>query len=107
MQDKHPAAPFDRRPRLTPVSTPLYVTDVDILAILKSFAPGALGGIDGLHPQHLLNLLESSSTSGALPGVVSEFVNLVSSGGVPETIRQYFFGSRLFALLKLGGGLGL
>ena len=84
-------APFDRRLPPIPIGTPLHVKDVDIPSSLKSFAPGASGGIDGLCCQHLLELLGSSSKSGALLGVLSELVNLDLAGGVPETIRLYLW----------------
>jgi len=39
------------------------------------------------------------------PLILTSFVNLVLRGGVPLPVRAHFFGARLFALSKPGGGL--
>jgi len=49
-------------------------------------------------------MLEGAATS-ALGETILEFVNLLLAGGVPEAVRPGFFGGRLFALSKPGGGL--
>ena len=104
MQKKHPTRPPDRRKPPTVLALPPLVTSEDVLRAIKSFPLGSSGGIDGLRPQHLLDLLDKVVSS-TLAETMLDFVNLVLSGGVPLSIRSIFFGGRLFSLSKPGGGL--
>jgi len=101
---KHPAAPADRRPPPAVTAQPLQVTGTQVYQGMRSFAPGSAGGPDGLRPQHLMDLL-GGGEEGDLLLQLTRFVNLVLAGGVPNLLREHFFGGRLFTLAKPGGGL--
>src|SRR5882757_9870903 len=49
--------------------------------------------------------LVGEGRGGALFPSLTKFVNLVLGGGMPLPVRLHFFGARLFALSKPGGGL--
>ena len=85
------------------VGAPLLVTEALVKDAVKSFTPGSAGGRDGLKPQHLKELLFHPSSD--LSVTLTAFVNLVLSGGVPVSIRPYFFGASLIPFVKKGGGI--
>ena len=70
---------------------------------VRSFTPGSAGGIDGLKPQHLKDLLFLQGSS--LEDSLTAFVNLVLAGGVPGPVRPSFFGATLIPFTKKGGGI--
>ena len=72
---------------------------------ILSFPPGSSGGSDGLTPQHLKDLITSEGTSGNLLAAITSLVNILMDGTIPTEIRPFFFGGRLIALLKKGGGI--
>jgi len=47
------------------------------------------GGVDGLRPQHLSDMIDRSSP-GSLGKTLVEFTNMVLAGGVPEEVRPVF-----------------
>jgi len=75
-----------------------------VLTALNSFPPGSFGGMDGLHPQHILKMVDWTER-GELGAALVEFVNLILADGVSSSVRSVFFEGRLFALSKPGGGL--
>ena len=80
----HPALLIEgQRPvRLFLLPIRLLIGLVEVLAVLKSFFPGSSGGVDGLCPQHVIDMTEWSSP-GSLEGALVDFVNMVLAGGVP------------------------
>jgi len=60
--------------------------------------------VDGLRPQHIRDMLDILSAESLL-SVVTDFVNLTLSGGLPLAVGPAFFGGRLHALAKKDGGL--
>lgn len=73
---------------------------------ILSFPTGSAGGPDGLRPQRLKDLLHAPS--GSVPSFLSTlaaFVSLVTNGKTPAEIRPLFFGARLTAISKKGGGV--
>ena len=84
--------------------TSSYVNSDDVIRAVRSFAPGSAGGQDGLRPQHLVDLTDRRLT-GSLVEALTEFVNIVLAGGVPEEVRAVFFGASLFAFKKKDGGI--
>ena len=76
--------------------------------IRSTFAPGsAIGGTDGLRPQHLKDMIHPKANGGVqvLLAALSRFVSLVIHGRVPDFARHLFFGARLTALSKEDGGV--
>lgn len=101
---KHPPAPADRRPAPSARSDPCSCSVQQVLAALRSFHPGSSSGFDGLSPQHLQDMVQMSGPEG-LPTALTNFMNLVLSGGVPQPVRHVFFGANLHALRKKDGGI--
>ena len=122
MQKLHPDAETasilrDKRPSKAPSSssavtssptTPQYHTDEsEVLQAIRSFPNGSGGGLDGLKPQHLKDLVGSGGREheSRLLKSLTHFVNLVLDGCVPQEIRSIFFGASLCALRKKYGGV--
>ena len=54
----HPPSPLDMRPPPTePVSQTSSVSEEEVMVDLKSFRPSSAGGVDGLRPGHLKDLV--------------------------------------------------
>jgi len=68
------------------VKVPCFFSIPQVLAALKSFAPGSAAGIDGRQPQHIKDTVQMSSPEG-LPAALANFLSMVLSGGVPLPIR--------------------
>ena len=100
----HPTGPSDRRPFPLVASSPFQTEVPELLKAIRSFRPGSAGGVDGLLPQHIQDMLQSS-IPGTLDQSLTSFVNMVLSGGVPESVRPVFFGGKLHAIRKPNDGL--
>lgn len=100
---KHPVKTIELSERYHLESTTKFVQEA-----IQSFPQGSSGGIDGLLPQHLkdifLNVDQSTDKQSRLQSITN-FINLVLSGNVPEIIRPIFFAARLIALNKKDGGV--
>ena len=107
LQDKHPAAPLDRRPAAQPSlpSVHLSFEEATVRKAIFSFPAGSSGGPDGLSPQHLKDLVVAEGVSSGLLTALTALVNILTEGQIPEEIRPFFFGGRLVALDKKGGGI--
>ena len=121
----HPSAPLDRRATPDPNTStaPLQATPQAVLAAITSFPHGSAGGPDGLRPQHLKDLLDGvgvvnvgtvsgdGGTSGSAPRptvnplleAITDLVNLMLSGEVPQFARATLFGGPITAIAKDGG----
>ena len=88
----------------------MSVTKNEVRQSIDSFPSGSSGGIDGLTPQHLkemfLNVNESEIKESNLQSL-TDFLNLVLSGEIPQEIKPIFFSARLIALNKKDGGVKL
>ncbi len=115
LRDKHPtrsitaaSAWFSTSVSVTDVnaSVPLSVTNEDVVAAIRSFPNGSAGGIDGLRPQHLKEMISSQCANGLqLINCLTSFCNVVLDGKIPPAIQPVFCGASLFALSKKTGGI--
>ena len=81
------------------------VTDPDLIRkALSSFSPTSGAGPSRLRPSHLQEALRHSSGDQTLR-LISEVIQLMLHGEVPEDIRQWICGASLMALRKLNGSL--
>lgn len=82
------------------------MTEEEIVQAIPSFLNGSAGEPDGLHPQHLKNLISVSVESGGkeLLWALMSFVNLVLNGRAPS-VCPVLFGATLIPLGKKGGGI--
>lgn len=108
LRAKHPPAPHDRSTTLPDVHDsfyyPLQVSDEDVLKCLKTFPAGSSGGPDGLTPQHLKDIV-CGTFDPELMSTLTDFINIILTGDIPSAVRRIFFGGRLIALQKKGGGI--
>ena len=104
---KHPRA--ENLPQYTENDTvaPLEIQEPGIAAAVKTFPAGSAGGLDGLRPQHLKDMIgaQTGTTGQRLLTLLTEFTNLCLSGRVPMTVRPVFCGAKLCALSKKDGGI--
>ena len=108
LKSKHPCAPSDRRTPVSPDESVLQVsfTESSVRRAIRpiSFPAGSSGGVDGLTPQHLKDMITIQGQASHLLTAVTTLVNLIATNGVPESIKPIFFGGRLIALKKKDGG---
>ena len=106
--EKHPQQSQPHNRIAESIVTHFHAGSSDTLQVLKTFPKGSSGGIDGLTPQHLLdmfvNVLECSQKSKNLETLTS-FINFIFSTQLPSTVNSLFFSARLIALAKPDGGI--
>ena len=105
---KHPPAPLDLRPPPTePVTKTSYVSEEEVMVTLKSFCHSSAGGVDGLRPGHLKDLV-APQTAEAGRRLMKALANLCSKlllGQIPQHARYLLFAANLMALRKKDGGI--
>ena len=103
--DKYPQAPEDRKsfkdPKESSNFTPFQASS-DVSKALRSFPLGSSGGPDGVTPQHLRDLINNNADVMLLQ-TLTDFVNLLLSGSIPNDVKDIIFGGRLIALHKSSG----
>ena len=108
LQEKHPSPhPQSSFPLPHTQSPPPVMTITDVIKAVFSFPTGSASGPDGLRPQHLKDLVTHSLSEGSDSFLVSltEFINLIIQGKVPQRARPFFFGATLTGLSKKDGGV--
>ena len=109
LRQKHPPKASGCTPAAPPVpAPPQYQADeAQVLKAVRSFPNGSGGGLDGLKPQHLKDLIGDTSREHekSLLRSLTLFINLVLEGGVPGEIRPIFLGASLCALRKKDDGV--
>ena len=86
---------------------PPDVTVEEVLAAVQSFPNGSAGGIDGLRPQHLKDMLNQSigAAHSSLAEALAKLMTVMIHGKAPEGICDIFYGASLTALKKKDGGI--
>ena len=102
---KHPPSPADLAlpdPPGEDEALPAVAGEGDIRNALSSFRPGSAGGPDGLRPGHLLALVSRKAAEAGvrLMSSLTEFVNLLLRGEVPEFAKSIIYGANLSGLEK-------
>ena len=84
-----------------------FVTDFDLYKAIMSFPNGSAAGPDKIVPQIFKDLVSKSNGSAGLNFLKSltKLINLIGDGKLPESLRPFFFGAKLIALIKIDGGL--
>ncbi|GAU89490.1 hypothetical protein RvY_02037 [Ramazzottius varieornatus] len=79
----------------------------EILAAVKRFPNGSAGGVDGLRPQHLKDMLSGAPNGAtvALAEALAELITLMHLGRIPDAVCGVPYGATLTALKKEDGGL--
>ena len=106
---KHPPANADASfPEKFPISPEFpHVNEGEIWTAIMSFPNGSAGGLDGLKPQHLKDLINPAGAEAAskLCLTLAKFAGFVLRTAIPESMRRIFFGASLTALRKPDGGI--
>jgi len=109
LRSKHPKAEHDLTiPQVDEAIVLLAeVTDQEVIAAIKSFPKGSAGGIDGLRPQHLKDLIGGlkDESSNRLIKALTSLMTLLLKGDVPSDICPILYGATLTALKKKCGGI--
>lgn len=80
---------------------PISVSPGQVAKAILSFPAGLAGGPDGLHTQHLKDLLIAPHwVCPLLSFFITTFISLVLNGETPVEIYHLFFGARLTAINK-------
>ena len=109
MRDKHPGArraEEQQQGDLRPVD-PAGAVQVgidDVLKAIRSFPKGSAPGTNGLRPQHLIDAM-CHGTRHELLRQITNVVNKLLQGQVPNDIKPWLCGARLAALPKPQGDL--
>ena len=95
---KRPPSTLDLRPPPTePLSQTSYVSEQEGMVALKSFRPSSAGGVDGLRPGHLKDLV-APQTAEAERRLLKALANLCSKllqCQIPKHARDLLFGRRM------------
>jgi hypothetical protein len=104
---KHPRAVAPLQLTATNIIEPLKLLEPVIAGAIKSFPAGSAGGLDGLRPQHLKDMIggQTGMMGQRLLTLLTEFANICLCGRVPAVVRPVFCGASLCALSKKDGGI--
>ena len=83
----------------------LSVNDSEVRKAILSFVSGSSGGIDGLRPQHIRDMLLCQESGAVFRSALTYFVNTVLAGRCPTEVPTVFFGGRLLALNEKTEGI--
>jgi len=72
----------------------------EVQKAVLSFPAGSAGGLDGLRPQHVRDMMLCHESGAEFLIALTDFVNLVIDGRCPADVAPVFFGPRLLALNK-------
>ena len=102
---KHPSEPEDSVTPIIPAEK-IAVT-ANEKKIIRSFSGGCCGGIDGLRPAHLLDLVAVSTAEAGLHlrRSITNLTNKILRGDVSDYAVKLLFSSNLTALKKKDGGI--
>ena len=105
---RHPSEPEDSVTPIIPVEN-IAVTadDKKIIRSLRSFSGGCCGGIDGLRPAHLLDLVAVSTAEAGLHlrRSITNLTNKILRGDISDYAVKLLFLSNLTALRKKDGSI--
>ena len=105
---KHPSEPEDSVTPIVPAENIAVTADEKkIIRSLRSFSGGCCGGIDGLRPAHLLDLVAVSTAEAGLHlrRSITNLTNKILRGDVSDYAVKLLFSSNLTALKKKDGGI--
>ena len=105
---RHPSEPEDSVTPIVPAENIAVTADENkIIRSLRSFCGGCCGGIDGLRPAHLLDLVAVSTaeTGLHLRRSIANLTNKILRWDVSDYAVKLLFSSNLTALKKKDGGI--
>ncbi|CAK1589334.1 unnamed protein product [Parnassius mnemosyne] len=109
LRQKHPSVKPSQGLPLPPKTSmqPLQISEKDTLEAIMSFSNGSAGGIDGITPQHLKDLVSASAgdAGGVLLKDITKLCNFMLSGNVNPNFIPFLYGARLCAFKKKDNGI--
>ena len=108
LQSKHPPAPSNIEIIPIPTNIPSMTTSSqDIREAIRSFSGSSGGGVDGLRPIHLQDLISNQTAEAGNRLILSltSLVNTFLNGQISDFARILFFSANLTALRKKDGGI--
>ena len=107
---KHPTASsqsFSPVPLSNLTTSPFQTCEEDVLKAIFSFPSGSAGGIDGLRPQYLKDMVGSQTGAAGCKLVKSltELANTMLRGAILLALCPVLYGANLCALRKKDGGI--
>ncbi|KAJ0183176.1 hypothetical protein K1T71_001152 [Dendrolimus kikuchii] len=107
LEEKHPHSDAALGSSLVCLEESLVAAPKSVFTSVMSFRSGSAGGLDGLTPQHLKDLLGGSTgTAGeTLLKDITDLINLMLSGAVNNDVVPTLYGANLCALNKKDGGI--
>ena len=87
--------------------SPLCVTPESVLTAIKSFAESSSGGVDGLRPGHIRDLvsMDANEPGYRLLNYISRLANHILNGNLSYSSLDTLFASSFTALRKKDGGI--
>ena len=109
LKEKHPSAPENLSLPDKPDGSvvPAVATEEDVRKAIMSFRAGASGGPDGLRPGHLRSLVAhgSGEAGSRLLSTLTDLVNVMVRGEVPQFAVPVLYGVNECAIRKKDGGI--
>ncbi|XP_029654873.1 uncharacterized protein LOC115228431 [Octopus sinensis] len=108
LKTKHPNPPDDQRPLIAHSDLPnSHASKEEVLDAINSLATGSCGGIDGLRPGHVKDMLSNHTCEAGqrLLSSLTALTNRILNAEIPEHARDLFFAANLTALRKKEGGI--
>ena len=108
LQLKHPPAPSNIEIIPIPTDIPSMTTSSqDIQEAMRSFSGSSGGGVDGLRPIHLQDLISKQTAEAGNRLILSltSLVNTFLNGQISDFARILFFSTNLTVLRKKDGGI--
>ena len=110
LKEKHPAAPTDFTAPTNPdqiESSQLSVDEDTVLSSVKSMRPGSSGGLDGIRPVMIQQMLSKDTAENGLRllSSLTKLVNHMLSTQLPNYVSSSVFGASLCPFSKEGGGV--
>lgn len=109
LKEKHPSPtrPLNIPDKPNNAASHFQPSEDDVLKSISSFYNGSSGGIDGIRPQHLKDLISGTNGEAGfkLLKSITLLTNLMFSGKVLSSICRIIYGARLCALTKKDGGI--
>lgn len=107
LKEKHPDETVQPDTEFRPNSEPFETSADEVINSIKHFPISSSGGIDGLRPRHLKDLISFScgDASKRLISAVSKLVNVIRAGTICSKLCPVFYGAALIALAKQNGDI--
>lgn len=107
IREKHPDEVVEPDTEIGPSIESFETSSDDVINSIKHFPISSSGGIDGLRPRHLKDLISFScgDASKRLTSAIAKLVNVIRAGKICSKLCPVFYGAALVALAKKNGDI--